>query len=150
MKKQPNKDLYDIGESLKLWCQAEGGGVAYEPTWYKLNSTGSFVKHSSKWDQTDGIRSEIVSIEKMTDAKATYKCVIRRYQVNYINYKLVKIVLKGMMGLAVIRYVVIPTLCMRLIFSALFLHKNATCNTKSTNKASHSLNPNLRLNPNMK
>ena len=100
MKKEPNKDLYDIGESLKLWCQAEGGGVAYELTWYKLNTTGSFVKHSSKSNHADGTSSEIVSIEKMTDAKATYKCVIRRYQVNYINYKLVKIVLKGNDGLS--------------------------------------------------
>ena len=93
VKKMPDKALYDFGDKVKLDCTINSTNIYdYKREWYKLVSNG----RSEKIQNTEQREQGILSLESMTPEKeGTYKCVISRLYVNYSNFKLVKIFLKG-------------------------------------------------------
>lgn len=91
---EPNRSLYDIGDNLNLSCQAEENTNLYTIKWYKKSSEGSFEEQESTL-KTNGIYTQTLSLKKMSEPKVTYKCIIGRYPVNYSDYKMVTVELKG-------------------------------------------------------
>ena len=97
VEKKPNKALYDIEDSVRLTCHAEGITVAaYEIIWYKLNSDGKFKKLASKGSFVNGMWTETLSLTRLSERnEGTYKCEIYRYPLQYSARVLVNISLKG-------------------------------------------------------
>ena len=97
MVKKPNKTLYEIEDSVRLTCHAEGITVAaYDIKWYKLNSDGKFKILASKGDFLNGMWTKTLSLDGLSERdEATYKCQIYRYPLQYSANKLVNISVKG-------------------------------------------------------
>ena len=95
VKKVPNKTLYDIGDSLKLSCQADENANEYKITWYKINSRGKLERQSPDIKIIKRAYVYVLFLEKMKEQKVTYKCEIQRVPVHYRNSKLVTVELKG-------------------------------------------------------
>ena len=94
--KKPNKALYDIEDSVKLTCHAEGITVAaYEIMWYKLNSDEKFEKLRSAGSYVNGMWTETLSLNGLSERdEGTYMCKIHRYPLQYSAKELVNISLE--------------------------------------------------------
>ena len=79
--------LYDIGVSVKLTCSA---GRHYVIQWYEQDTNAHWRKISRAGFNYNK-KFETGKLEK----NKTYKCEIKRKPINYRNFKLVHIQLKG-------------------------------------------------------
>ncbi len=98
MIKEPNRELYDLGDKVKLTCTLDNSNGKVGRIDIKHYYTLEWYQNSTKMiNNFYGPNYEkIIMLDSLTqETKGTYKCVIHRSIVNYYDFKLVSIRLKG-------------------------------------------------------
>jgi hypothetical protein len=103
IKKEPDKTLYDLNEEVKLECTLDNKSgnvdkrdmIYYEMEWYKLLSDpqqpDKFLTSQKSKSRTTHFKLGPLTEEK----EGTYKCVVKRLPINYYDFQLVNIKIKG-------------------------------------------------------
>ena len=90
--------MYEIKDSVKLTCHAEGITVAvYDIKWCKQNgSNGNLKQLRTKGSYVNGMWTETLSLTRLSEQdEGTYICQIYRYPLQHRAIEFVNITVKG-------------------------------------------------------
>ena len=90
---QPNKTYYDVGSNVTLTCEADINTHLYKITWYKRDLQGKLSKVKCSVQGPGYLTLTLNSTTAQNSG--TYTCEISRPEVNYCNWRFVKITVKG-------------------------------------------------------
>ena len=97
--KEPDETLYDIDSNVKLICTFDKNKQKrsknyFELAWYKLASDGQREPKPLKVQKREeGLYLLLGPLTQ--EVEGTYECAVTRRKVNYYDFKLVRIKLKG-------------------------------------------------------
>ncbi len=92
VKKNPNKDFYDIGGAVALSCHAEKTTTGYEIKWFKISGCEKPKELQSVSKRVNNMNTKILSLNSLTELEeGTYRCQVRRFRPLYSADKLVRI-----------------------------------------------------------